>query len=276
MLGKIDLKKKLKKETFVKTLDKKQQQLFDLFKACWDQKISTVVVFEGWDAAGKGDAISVLTERLDPRGYKLYPIQAARCGETERHWLYRFWLKVPRQGQLVIFDRSWYGRVSDEVMEGEVSRKMCRAAYHEIAEFERMLFDDGTAIFKFFLHISAKEQRKRFDKLEADPFSKWRVTRHDWAHHERYDEYRAVYDDMLKQTSTDFAPWTIVEATSHYFAQNKIMNTLIRALTKRLGDQVPIGPPSDGASLDEDDKADVDVRKTMTMTTYQAQADGEA
>ena len=135
-----------------------QTRLYDLEKACWDNGVPTIIVFEGWDASGKGTTISALTQRLDPRGFKLYPITAPRTYEQQRPWLWRFWLKVPNRGEMVIFDHSWYGRVLEERVEGTIPEKAWRQAYRDITEFERMLADDGTVILKFFLHISKKEQ----------------------------------------------------------------------------------------------------------------------
>ena len=144
-----------------------QQRLYDLEKACWEYGIPTVIVFEGWDAAGKGTAIAALTQRLDPRGFKLYPITAARTYEQQRPWLWRFWLKVPNRGEMVIFDHSWYGRVLEDRVERTIPEKEWREAYRDIVEFERMLADDGAAILKFFLHISRKEQKERFQTIES-------------------------------------------------------------------------------------------------------------
>src|SRR5262249_22759445 len=158
----INLKKKLSREDSKRLLPPLQLRLNDLEKACWDHHVPTMIVFEGWDAAGKGTIISALTQRLDPRGFKLYPITAPRTYEQLRPWLWRFWLKVPNRGEMVLFDRSWYRRVLDERVEKEIPEKAWRQAFKDIVEFERMLADDGAAILKFFLHISKKEQKERF------------------------------------------------------------------------------------------------------------------
>ncbi|MEI9970917.1 MAG: hypothetical protein WDO73_02060 [Ignavibacteriota bacterium] len=156
------------------------ERLYDLQKACWDQNVPTIVVFEGWDASGKGTAIGALTQRLDPRGFKLYPITAPRTYEQQRPWLWRFWLRIPNRGEMILFDHSWYGRVLEERVERTAPEKAWRQAYRDIVEFERTLADDGTTILKFFFHISKKEQRKRFEAIEADPLEAWRVTDADW------------------------------------------------------------------------------------------------
>ena len=221
MLENINLKKKLSREDYKLALPGLQQRLYDLEKACWEYGIPTVIVFEGWDAAGKGTAISALTQRLDPRGFKLYPITAARTYEQQRPWLWRFWLKVPNRGEMVIFDHSWYGRVLEDRVEGAVPEKAWRDAYRDIVEFERMLADDGAAILKFFLHISRKEQKERFQTIEKDPLEAWRVTDADWARHKKYGEYLSAIEEMLELTESEFAPWTIVEATSKWHTRKK-------------------------------------------------------
>ena len=143
MLENINLDRKLSREEFKALLPALQERIYDLEKACWVQGAPTVIVFEGWDASGKGTAIGALTQRLDPRGFKLYPITAPRTYEQRRPWLWRFWLKVPNRGEMILFDHSWYGRVLEERVEGVVPEKVWRQAYRDIAEFERTLADDG-------------------------------------------------------------------------------------------------------------------------------------
>ena len=242
MLENINLKRKLSREEYKRALPAVQHRLYDLEKACWDHGVPTVIVFEGWDAAGKGTAIAALTQRLDPRGFKLYPITAPRTYEQQRPWLWRFWLKVPNRGEMVIFDRSWYFRVLDERVERTIPEKAWRPAYRDIVEFERMLADDGTVILKFFLHISKKEQRERFRAIKANPLEAWRVSDADWARQKKYDEYLAAIEEMLELTESEYAPWTIVEATSKWFARKRIFDTIVAALEKRLGADAP--PPA--------------------------------
>jgi polyphosphate kinase 2 (PPK2 family) len=239
MLENINLEKKLSHADYQRVMPGLQHRLYDLEKACWDHGVPTILVFEGWDASGKGTAISALTQRLDPRGFKLYPITAPRTFEQQHPWLWRFWLKVPNRGEMVIFDRSWYYRVLDDRIDETVPEKVWRDAYRDITDFERMLADDGAVILKFFLHISKKEQKKRFRALEKDPLEAWRVTDADWARHKQYDDYLAAADEMLELTESEFAPWTIVEATSKWFARTKVFETIVAALEKRLGDNAP-------------------------------------
>ena len=239
MLENINLKKKLSREEYKRAIPSRQHRLYDLEKACWDHGVPTIIVFEGWDAAGKGTAIAALTQRMDPRGFKLYPITAPRTYEQQRPWLWRFWLKAPDRGEIAIFDRSWYLRVLDERVEGAVPEKAWRAAYQDIVEFERMLADDGAVILKFFLHISRKEQKERFRAIGKDPLEAWRITEADWARHKKYDEYLAAAEEMLELTECEFAPWTIVEATSKWYARKKIFDTILAAMENRLGTDAP-------------------------------------
>jgi len=239
MLENVNLKKKLSRAEYKRLLPGLQKRLYDLEKACWDQGVPSIVVFEGWDAAGKGTAIAAVTQRLDPRGFKLYPIAAPRTYELQRPWLWRFWLRVPNRGEMVIFDHSWYGRVLEERVEKTIPEKEWRAAYRDIEEFERMLADDGVIILKFFLHIDKKTQKKRLQALESDPLESWRVTGADWARHKKYDEYLAAAEEMLELTDSEYGPWTIVEATSKWHARRKVFDTMIDAIESRLGSSAP-------------------------------------
>jgi polyphosphate kinase 2 (PPK2 family) len=239
MLENINLKKKLPREEFKRLLPALQGRLYDLEKACWDNGVPSVLVFEGWDASGKGTTIATLTQRLDPRGFKLYPITAPRTYEQQRPWLWRFWLRVPNRGEMVIFDHSWYGRVLEERVERTAPKEEWREAYRDIVEFERMLADDGAIILKFFLHIGKKEQKKRFQAIEQDPLEAWRVSKADWARNKKYGEYLVAVEDMLELTESEFAPWTIIEATSKWHARRKVFDTIISAMEKRLGARAP-------------------------------------
>ena len=189
MLENLNLGRKLSRSEYKELLPALQRRLYDLEKACWDNGISSVIVFEGWDASGKGTAIATLTQRLDPRGFRMHSTVLPRTYEQKRPWLWRFWLQVPNRGEMVIFDHSWYGRVLEKRVEAMIPETAWRAAYRDITEFERMLADDGTVIIKFFLHISKKEQKDRFKELEADPLERWRVTAEDW---DRHTQVRSV------------------------------------------------------------------------------------
>ncbi len=243
MLEKVDLARKLSKKEYKRQLPKLQRRLYDLEKAAWDANAATVIVFEGWDAAGKGTSISKLTERLDPRGFKLHPIRGARTYEKMRPWLWRFWLKLPNYGEMAIFDRSWYGRVLVERVEGFTPEAEWRKGYRDIVDFERTIADDGYVIVKFWLHISKREQKRRFKSLEKDPLKNWQVTAEDWEHHRKYDEYLRAVEEMLERTETEWGPWTIVEATDRCWARVKIFSTIIRALEARL--ELPFSVPAE-------------------------------
>ena len=234
MLEKIDLTKKLSKKEYKRRQPKLQRRLYDLETAAWKAGIPSIILFEGWDAAGKGTTITTLTQRLDPRGFKLYPVRAARTYEKTRPWLWRFWLKLPNYGEMAIFDRSWYGRVLVERVEGLTPEQEWRKAYRDIVDFERTIADDGYVLAKFWLHISKKEQRRRFKMLEKDTLKSWQVTEEDWDHHRRYDEYLLAVEEMLERTETEWGPWTIVEAHNRWWARDKVFDTIISALAGRL------------------------------------------
>lgn len=258
MLENINLKKQLSRDEYKSVVGVLQQRLAELEKACWDQGVPSVIVFEGWDAAGKGTAISAITQRMDPRGFKLHPITAPRTHDQQKPWLWRFWLKAPNRGEMAIFDGSWYRRLYQDRVEGAIPESAVLEASRDIVEFERMLADDGTVILKFFLHISRKTQKKRFEAIERDPLESWRVTKEDWARHRKYDEYLAAAEDMLERTDTEYAPWTIVEATSKWYARRKIFETMIRAIEERLGPDAP--PP---AAVEDSGSVDADLREAM-------------
>ena len=249
MLEKINLNLKLEKKEFKRVLPDLQRRLYDLEKACWDHDIPSIILFEGWDAAGKGSTIASLAERLDPRGYKLYKIQAPRTYEKMRPWLWRFWMKTPNRGEMALFDESWYGRVLVERVEKLTPKKEWRKAYRDISEFERMLADDGTAIVKFWLHISKKEQRRRFRAIEKDPLESWRVTKEDWRRHREYEEYLLAAEEMFERTESEWGPWTIVEATNRWYARRKVFEVLIRSLEEALGDKAPPVRPARRGTL---------------------------
>jgi polyphosphate kinase 2 (PPK2 family) len=245
MLDKIDLNKKLSKKVYRRVMPELSNRLYSIQKASWDAGIPVVILFEGWDAAGKGTSIQKLTTSLDPRGYKLYPIRAARTYEKKHPWLWRFWLKLPARGEWAIFDRSWYGRVLVERVEELIPESEWRRAFRDIVDFERTLADDGNLIIKFFLHISKQEQKRRFNKLTKDPLTAWHVTPEDWEHQRRYDDWLLAYEEAFEHTESEWGPWTIVEATERHYTWVKIYQTIISNLEMRLG------LPSQPISLDE-------------------------
>lgn len=234
MLKTVDLTLALEKEDYLQSLVKYQVALHSLGYQVYVQQRPVVMVFEGWDAAGKGGAIKRVTEKLDPRGYVVYSISAPQGEDAVRHYLYRFWRRLPESGQIAIFDRSWYGRVLVERIEGFCTEGAWKRAYREINQFERQLVDFGTILFKFWLQISADEQLRRFEARAGDILRSWKLTEEDWRNREKWEEYEEAVNDMLLKTSTVTAPWTIVEANSKWHARVKVLKTLVNRLSQEL------------------------------------------
>jgi polyphosphate kinase 2 (PPK2 family) len=242
MLNTIDLTLDLDRDTYEKELVKYQVALFALAYQVYVQQRPVVMVFEGWDAAGKGGAIRRLTEKIDPRGFTVYPIGAPTGEDASHHYLYRFWRRLPENGQIAIFDRSWYGRVLVERVEGYAQEDEWRRAYREINQFERQLADADTIILKFWLHISPEEQLRRFEERAADPLRAWKLTADDWRNRDKWDLYAAAVNDMLLKTSTLTARWTVVEGNSKLYARVKVVRTVVEQLSAAL-DYDPFNPP---------------------------------
>ncbi len=234
MLETVDLRRTLSKEEHKRLAPPLREKLRLLQYRCKEAEIPTVIVFEGWDAAGKGLMISKLLERIDPRGFKVHPARPPSPDEEARPFLWRYWVRLPQDGDIALFDRSWYGRVMIERVAKLVPKPVWRRAFEEISQFERQLADDGAVLVKVFLHISKKEQRRRLEKLERDKYERWRVTKWDWRHHKDYDKYVAAIEEMLAKTDAPAAPWTIVEATDRRFAEVKIFETLVKAMETAL------------------------------------------
>jgi polyphosphate kinase 2 (PPK2 family) len=243
MLNTIDLTKSLTKEEYIQDLIRYQLQLRALAYQLYDQKRPMVIVYEGWDAGGKGGNIKRITEKLDPRGYEVYPIAAPQGEDKTHHYMYRFWrrLKPPDEKQILIFDRSWYGRVMVERLEGFCTEEEWKRAYREINEFERQLVDFGTVLVKFWIHISKEEQLRRFEARREIPYKAWKLTDEDWRNREKWDRYAEAINDMLLKTSTLTAPWTIVEGDCKWYARVKALRTLVEVLTEEL-DYIPPDP----------------------------------
>jgi len=249
MLEAVNLGLKLPKAEYKPRLRALQRHLHELQRACRDAQVGTVVVFEGWDTAGKGSSIRKLTERLEPRAFRLHATRAPRTHELHMPWMWRFWVHLPSWGKIGIFDRSWYGRVLVERVDGITTPGQCERAYATIRGFERMLADDRFEIVKLFLHISKDEQRQRLEQTEADPLTAWMVEKEDWQHHEQYDEYRTAIELMLERTETEWAPWTVVEATNRHWCRVKVLSTIARQMEaglRRRGVEPPLPPKSKG------------------------------
>ncbi|CCQ10923.1 UDP-galactose-lipid carrier transferase [Pseudoalteromonas luteoviolacea B = ATCC 29581] len=227
------------KKSYKQQLKYWQNQLLHVQQAYYHQKRRALIVFEGWDAAGKGGAIRRLTEKLDPRGYQVYPIAAPNSDEQAKHYLYRFFNKLPSPGCFSIFDRSYYGRVLVERIEQFATPEQWQRAYQEINEFERLLYDDNVRVIKLFLHISNHEQAKRFEERLNNPYKRWKLTEEDLRNREKRSEYEKAYNEMFAKTHTSQAPWHIVLADHKWHARVKILETLVKALS----DGVSITPP---------------------------------
>jgi polyphosphate kinase 2 (PPK2 family) len=247
MLETIDLSKSLTREEYVEGLTRYQLQLRTLGYQLYTHKRLLVVVYEGWDAAGKGGNIKRITERLDPRGYEVIPIAAPQGEDRTHHYLWRFWrrLTAPDEKQVLIFDRSWYGRVMVERVEGFCTEAEWKRAYREINEFERQLVDLGVILAKFWIHISQAEQLRRFEERQAIQYKAWKLTDEDWRNRGKWEDYETAVEDMLLKTSTLTAPWTIVEGNDKWFARVKTLRTLVEALSKEL-DSPADEPPIEG------------------------------
>jgi len=197
-----------------------------------------VIVLEGWDTAGKGGVIRRMGWTLDPRSFKVHPIAAPSPDEKKQHYLQRFWERLPEQGQIVVFDRSWYGRVLVERVDGFAKKAEWKRAYREINEFERVLADDGTRIAKIFLHISEDEQLRRFKDRLTDPLKRWKLTYEDFKNRGQRADYETAIEDMFEKTSTDVAPWYLVPANNKNYARLAVFTILI----ERLGKGVDLTP----------------------------------
>ncbi len=234
MLELLNLNQRLSKSVYKTHCERLKNELHLLAYQVYIQKRPVVVVFEGWDAAGKGGAIKRLTERIDPRGYVVWPI-AAPVGEDKlHHYLYRFWKRLPEAGQIAVFDRSWYGRVLVERVQGFCSEPAWRRAYREINQFERQLVDFGTIVLKFWMQISKEEQLRRFRERKRIEYKSWKLTDEDWRNRGKWSAYYQAAEEMLLQTSTAHAPWTIVEANDKWFARIKILKTTAMRLRHEL------------------------------------------
>lgn len=236
MLKTIDLTKSLERDDYKRQLLECQLGLRELARQLYVQQRSLVVVVEGWDAAGKGGAIRRLTEKIDPRGYKVYSIGPPTGEDKTHHYLWRFWRRLipPIDKQILIFDRSWYGRVLVERVEGFASEDEWRRAYREINDFERQLTNHRMLLVKLWYHISPEEQLKRFEAREHTPHKRWKLTEEDWRNREKWDLYEEAVIDMMQKTSTVTAPWTVIEGNDKYWERVKTLRTIIDVLEPNL------------------------------------------
>ena len=235
-LNRIDLSKSLDKRTYKTLHSGLAQKLGELQRRAREAGVPVVIVFEGWDAAGKGTLINKLILALDPRGFNVHPTNPPTEEERLRPFLWRFWTRTPARGRIAVFDRSWYGRVMVERVEKFCAEAEWKRAYREINEMEQQWVRFGAILVKFWLHIDKEIQLARFTDRQNTPYKKWKITDEDWRNREKWGPYKAAVDEMLARTSTACAPWTIVEANCKLHARVKALTTVIEAAEKRLSD----------------------------------------
>lgn len=228
--------KTLSDESYAEQLKKCQKELSKLHSRLYQAKIPMIIAFEGWDAAGKGGAIKRISSALDPRGYEAIPIAAPDKTELAHHYLWRFWNNIPKTGHIAIFDRTWYGRVMVEKLEGFTPAERCAQAYDEINGFEKELSDSGFIIVKFWIQIDKDEQLRRFTERQNTPAKQWKITDEDWRNREKWEQYEAAVNEMLAKTSSAYAPWNVIEANDKKYARIKVLQTVIAAVKSRLKD----------------------------------------
>jgi polyphosphate:AMP phosphotransferase len=234
VLDQLDMRQHVSRARFKAAFQRLQGRLNLLVKQARESGISTIAVFEGWDAAGKGGAIRRITSALDARDYEVIPIAAPTDEERARHYLWRFWRHLPRAGRMTIFDRSWYGRVLVERVELFATEAEYRRGYGEITSFEEHLAAHGIVLVKFWLHITKEEQLRRFRERERTAVKRWKITDEDWRNRGKWSDYTSAVDEMVARTSTTIAPWTLVEANDKQFARLKVLNTLADRMASRL------------------------------------------
>ena len=233
-ISEIDLKQSLDKKTYKKKLGLLQCEILNAQQFLFNEKIGLILVFEGMDAAGKGGAIKRITERIDPRGYVVHPISAPQPHELRYNYMHRFWRKLPQHGQIAIFDRSWYGRVLVERIEGFATDNEWKRAYAEINNFEKLLTDENYIILKFWIHVDKNEQLKRFEERARNPYKSWKLTEEDWRNRAKFDSYEEAANDMFAKTDSEQAPWILVPGNDKLFARIYILEQIIAHIKKEV------------------------------------------
>lgn len=236
-LNSVDLSKTLTREEYKAKVKILQKRIQSLHNEIYEKKIPVIFAFEGWDAGGKGGAIKRLTEYMDPRGYIVHPVASPTKEEKSHHYLWRFWKNIPKDGHIAIFDRTWYGRVMVERLEGFCSENDWKRAYREINQFEKTMTDHGAVVVKFWLQIDKDEQLNRFSARQENPGKQWKITDEDWRNREKWDQYEVAVNEMIARTDKPNAPWVIVEGNSKYYARIKVLETAIAAMEKALAER---------------------------------------
>jgi len=234
VLDRVNLSLSLTPEEYANRLKKAQAVLRELEHEIYLRRVPVVIAYEGWDAAGKGGNISRLTQHLDPRGYEVVPVAAPNDVEKAHHYLWRFWARMPKAGHITIVDRTWYGRVLVERVEGFCTEAQWQRAYREINGMEQQLAHFGTVLLKFWLQIDADEQLRRFQERQQMAHKQWKITEEDWRNREKMGHYRDAVEEMLYRTTTPCAPWTVVESNCKRYARVKVLETVCEAIRKRL------------------------------------------
>jgi AMP-polyphosphate phosphotransferase len=240
-LGDADLTRTIDPDEYKKELDRLQKKLAALHNQIYRKRIPVVICYEGWDAAGKGGNIRRLTYPLDPRGFDVIPIASPTPGELARHYLWRFWTRLPKSGHVAIFDRTWYGRVMVERIEGFCGEDDWKRAYGEINEFEKELTDYGTVVLKFWIHIDSDTQLERFNLRQNTPEKQWKITDEDWRNREKWGLYEEAVEEMLQKTSTEYAPWHIIESVDKKYARIRVLQIVTDALEQAVNEQIVRG-----------------------------------
>ena len=233
-LADVSLDVQMSEEEYREELDKCQKKLKKLHNKLYRKKIPVIIAYEGWDAAGKGGNIKRIVSALDPRGYEVNPIASPEPHEKARHYLWRFWTRLPKSGHVGIFDRTWYGRVMVERLEGFCSENDWQRAYNEINEFEKELSDWGAVIIKFWVQIDKDTQLERFTLRQNTPEKLWKITDEDWRNREKWDLYEGAVNEMLQKTNTSYAPWYILESNDKKYARIKALKTVIEEIEKKI------------------------------------------
>lgn len=230
----VDLNQDVSKDYYEKKLKKYQKKLLELEHEIYTKRIPVILAYEGWDAGGKGGNIKRVVERLDPRGYDVIPISAPNDLEKKYNYLWRFWNCIPKGGHIAVFDRTWYGRVLVERVEGFCLEADWKRAYREINLTEKQWVDDGVLLLKFWIQIDKDEQLKRFKEREEKEYKRWKITDEDWRNREKWDDYKVAVEEMLARTDTEYAPWHEIEGNSKWFARLKVLETVVETIEERL------------------------------------------
>lgn len=228
----LDLTLELDKKMYKKKIEVLQYEMLNAQQFLFNNKIGLILVFEGMDAAGKGGAIKRLTEHIDPRGLVVHPISAPQPHELRYNYMHRFWRKMPQHGQIAIFDRSWYGRVLVERIEGFAEVAEWKRAYEEINNFEKLITDGDYIVIKFWVHIDSDEQLKRFESRAQDPYKAWKLTEEDWRNREKFDLYSEAANEMFEKTDSEHAPWTLIAGNNKYYARVQMLKETIKQIEK--------------------------------------------